>query len=150
MTQTEQPIFDRDRMLLFATLLSALVAIGMYVILFLTMAGFGALNTSGLLLGRVALFISAGTLILALALALTARNITISSGALSGSGWFLAIGGVGLLFPGWAASASQIIVPGLTGFGGIAGALFLILSGGLLLQAERTVRERNNTSPNEN
>ena len=149
MTQTEQPAFDRDRMLLFATLLSALVAIGLYVTLFLTMAGFGVLNPSGQLLGRVALFVSAGTLLLALALALTARNVTISSGALSGSGWFLAIGGIGLLFPGWAASVSTTSIPGLTGFGGVAGALFLILAGGLLLQAERTVRERNNTLENE-
>jgi hypothetical protein len=133
-------------MLLFATLMSALVAIGLYVTLFLTMAGFGALNPSGQLLGRVALFVSGGTMLLALTLALTARNVTISSGALAGSGWFLAIGGIGLLFPGWAVSASPTTIPGLTGFGGIAGALFLILAGGLLLQAERTVRERNAVS----
>jgi hypothetical protein len=34
-------------------------------------------------------------------------------------------------------------VPGVTRFGGVAGAMFLVLAGSALLQAERNVRERN-------
>ena len=137
-----QPRFDRDRMLLVATLLSALAAIGLYVTLYLTMAVYGGLNESGLLIGRVALFVTGGTLIIALVLALTARNASLSSAALSGSGWFLVFGGLALLFPAWGASIAATAAPGITGFGGYAGAIFLVLSGGLLVQAERTARER--------
>ena len=134
--------FDRDRMLLFATLLSGLIGIGLYVTLYLTMAVYGSLNASGLLIGRVALFVTGGTLILALVLALTARSASLSSTALSGSGWFLIFGGIALLFPAWGASVAATVAPGLTSFGGYAGAIFLMLAGGLLAQAERTVRER--------
>ena len=139
----DQSRFDRDRMLHFATLLSALASIGLYVTLYLTMAFYGGLNDSGLLIGRVALFVSGGTLIVALVLALTARSASLSSTALSGSGWFLVFGGIALLFPAWGASIAETAAPGVTGFGGFAGAIFLALSGGLLVQAERTVRERN-------
>lgn len=145
MDQAERPSFDIDRMLLFTTLLSALVGIGLYIVLYLTMAGFGTLNLSGHLMGRVGLFVTCGTLLIALALALTARSGTITSTSLTGSGWFLVFGGIGLLFPAFAASAAQESVPGLTGFGGVAGALFLLMAGSLLLQAERTVRERGGT-----
>jgi len=137
-----QPRFDRDRMLLVATLLSALAAIGLYVTLYLTMAVYGGLNESGLLIGRVALFVTGGALIIALVLALTARNASLSSAALSGSGWFLVFGGLALLFPAWGASIAATAAPGITGFGGYAGAIFLVLAGGLLVQAERTARER--------
>jgi len=137
-----QPRFDRDRMLLVATLLSALAAIGLYVTLYLTMAVYGGLNESGLLIGRVALFVTGGALIIALVLALTARNASLSSAALSGSGWFLVFGGLALLFPAWGASIAVTAAPGITGFGGYAGAIFLVLAGGLLVQAERTARER--------
>ncbi len=138
--------FDRDRMLLFATLLSALASIGLYVTLYVTMAVYGGLNATGLLIGRVALFVSGGTLIVALVLALTARNASLSSAALSGSGWFLVFGGIALLFPAWGASMAETAAPGVTGFGGYAGAIFLVLSGGLLAQAERSARERRGAS----
>ncbi|MGH6960082.1 MAG: hypothetical protein ACREE7_06340, partial [Dongiaceae bacterium] len=114
--------------------------------LYVTMAVYGGLNASGLLIGRVALFVSGGTLIIALVLALTARNASLSSAALSGSGWFLVFGGIALLFPAWGASMAETAAPGVTGFGGYAGAIFLVLSGGLLAQAERTVRERRGAS----
>ena len=136
--------FDRDRMLLYAVLLSALIGIGLYATVYLTLAVYSTgLNTTGLLVSRVALFVCAGTLGLSLVLALTARSASLSSAALSGSGWFLAAGGIALLFPAWGVSATT--VPGLSGFGGYAGAIFLILTGGLLMQAERTARERKDT-----
>ncbi len=139
----DPPRFDRDRMLLYAVLLSALISLGLYVTVYLTLVLYGGLNETGLLVSRVALFVAVGTLGIALPLALTARSASLSSTALSGSGWFLVSGGIALLFPAWGISTTS--VPGLSGFGGYAGAIFLILSGGLLLQAERSARERHDT-----
>ena len=135
--------FDRDRMLLYAVLLSALVSIVLYVIVYLTVVQIGPLNETGMLVSRVALFVSGGALALALVLALTARSASLSGAALSGSGWFLLFGGIALLFPAWGISISN--ASGMSGVGGFAGAIFLLLAGGLLLQAERTARERQDT-----
>ncbi|HLF26200.1 MAG TPA: hypothetical protein VJG32_07685 [Anaerolineae bacterium] len=137
------PGFDRDRMLLYAVLLSALVGIVLYATVYLTLAVYGPLNERGMLLGRVALFVTVGTLGLALVLALTARSASLSSAALSGSGWFLVFGGIALLFPAWGVSAAA--VRGLSAFGGYAGAIFLVLAGGLVLQAEHAARDRQGT-----
>jgi hypothetical protein len=142
----EQPRFDRDRMLMYTTLLGGLVSIGFYVTLYLTMAIYGALNSTGILIGRVALYVATGTLGVSLVLALTARNTSLLSASLSGWGWFLVFGGIALLFPAWGLSMAPEAVPGVSGFGGYAGAILLILSGGLLAQAERTVRERQETA----
>jgi hypothetical protein len=138
----EQPRFDRDRMLLYATLLCALVSIILYVTVYLTMIIYGPLNTDGLLLARVALFVAVGALGLALVLALTARNVSLSGASLSGAGWFLVFAGIAMLFPAWGMSISTASAPGVTGFGGFAGSVFLLLAGGLLVQAEHRVRER--------
>ncbi len=140
----DRPRFDRDRMLLYTSLLSALVALGLYAAVYLTAAVYGGLNESGVLVSRVALFVTGATLAVSLVLALTARSTSLSSAALSGSGWFLVFGGIALLFPSWGASTST--VPGLSAFGGYAGSIFLILAGGLLVQAERTARERQTES----
>ena len=140
--------FDRDRMLMYTTLLGGLVSIALYVVLYLTIASYGALNESGLLVGRVALFVAGGVLGIALVLALTARSPSLSSASLSGWGWFLVFGGIALVFPAWGASGAQPAVPGITGFGGLAGAIFVLLAGSLLVQAERTVRERQDRPTN--
>jgi hypothetical protein len=131
---------DRDRMLLYTVLLSALASLALYAVVYLTLVQYGGLNEAGITVGRVALYVTVGTLAVALTLALTARSASLSSTALSGSGWFLVFGGVALLFPAWGVASAG--VPGLSGFGGYTGAIFLILSGGLLLQAERAARER--------
>src|SRR3972149_9373228 len=91
--------FDRDRMLMYTVLLGGLVSIGLYVTLYLTMAIYGPLNLSGILLGRVALFVAGGTLGIALVLALTARSASLSGASLSGWGWFLVFGGIAMSFP---------------------------------------------------
>ena len=136
----DQPHFDRDRMLLYAVLLSALISIGLYATVYLTLVTFGPLNESGILVGRVALFVAAGALGLALVLALTASSASLSGAALSGSGWFLIFAGAALLFPAWGVSSAG--VPSLSGFGGYAGAMFLLLAGGLLRQAEGSARRQ--------
>lgn len=136
----EAPRFDRDRMLLYAVLLSALISIGLYATVYATLAAYGALNETGVLVSRVALFVAGGALGLALVLALTARSTSLSSTALSGWGWFLIFVGAALFFPAWGVSATR--VPSLSSFGGYAGAIFLLLAGALLRQAETAVRER--------
>jgi len=136
----EKSRFDRDRMLFYAVLLCALVSVGLYAVVYLTMAFYGLLNDTGLLIAHVALFVTCGALGIALVLALTARSPSLSSASLSGLGWVLVLGGLALLFPALAASRADI--PGL---GGTAGAIFLTLSGALLLQAERAARDREDT-----
>ena len=136
------PRFDRDRMLLYVVLLSALVGIVLYAIVYMTVAVYGPLNEQGQIVARAALFVTLGTLVVALSLALTAHSPALST-QLSGAGWFLVFGGAALLFPAWGLSPAN--VPGLSSFGGYAGALFLLLSGALLLQAERGAREREQT-----
>ena len=141
----EQNRLDRDRILLYATLLCALIGIGLYVTVYLTLAMYGPLNTSGLLIARVALLVSVGTLGLALVLALTARSPALADAALSGAGWLLVFCGISLFFPAMGASVATTSAPGATGFGGVAGSVFFLLAGGLLVQAERTARERRDT-----
>lgn len=142
----EQPKFDRDRTLLIATLLCAAIGVGLYATVYLTMAIYGPLNTDGLLLARIALFVAAGTLSLALVLALTARKAASPDAALSGAGWLLVFCGISMLFPAWGASIAPTSAPGATGFGGFAGALFFLLAGGLLMRAERGAREESKES----
>ena len=137
----EKSRFDRDRMLFYAVLLCALVSVALYALVYLTMAFYSSLNDTGLLIAHVALFVTCGALGIALVLALTARSPSLSSASLSGFGWLLVLGGLALLFPALAASRADI--PGL---GGAAGAIFLTLSGALLLQAERAARDREDTS----
>ena len=134
---------DRDRMLLYTVLLSAIVGIVLYAIVYVTVATYGPLNEQGLLVGRVALFVTGGTLGIALVLALTARSAALAT-TLSGSGWLVVFGGAALLFPAWGMSAAG--VPGLSAFSGYAGALFLVIAGTLVVQAEHTARERQNPS----
>jgi FtsH-binding integral membrane protein len=136
----EKSRFDRDRMLFYAVLLCELVSAGLYAVVYLTMAFYSSLNDIGLLIAHVALFVTCGALGIALVLALTARSSSLSGVSLSGFGWLVALGGLALLFPALAASRAD--VPAL---GGTAGAIFLTLSGALLLQAERAARDREDT-----
>jgi len=142
----DQPRSDRNQMLLIATLLCAAIGVGLYATVYLTMAIYGPLNTDGLLLARIALFVAAGTLSLALVLALTARRAAPPGAALSGAGWLLAFCGISMLFPAWGASIAATSAPGATGFGGFAGALFFLLAGGLVMQAEHGAREESTHS----
>ena len=127
-------------MLLYAVLLCALVSVGLYAVVYLTMAVYSSLNETGLLVAHVALFVTCGALGIALVLALTARSSSLSSASMSGFGWLLVLGGLALIFPALAASRSAI--PGL---GGMTGAIFLTLSGVLLLQAERATHDQGDT-----
>jgi hypothetical protein len=133
---------DSDRVVLVAALLTGLIGLGLYFVLFLTVMQYGQLNISGQILERIALLLTAATLLLSLYLALAARSRALATPALSGVGWFMVAAGVMLAFPALGGSAVFANAPGVQAFGGVAGALFLIIAGTGLLQAERNVRER--------
>ena len=135
--------FDSDRAILAAAILIGLTGVGLYVVLFLTVLTYGQLNISGQVVERLALLLTAATMVLAMYLALAARSRALTSPALSGAGWFMVAAGFMLAFPSLGGLSSFAAAPGVQAFSGVAGAMFLIIGGAGLLQAERTVR--NNT-----
>ena len=137
---------DSDRVLLAATLLSGFIGLGIYLVVYLTLMQFGRLNANGQAYGRVGLYVTAATLLLSVYLAFAARSRALTTPALSGVGWFLIAAGVILAFPALGGTIGLSLVPGVTVFGGVAGAMFLIIAGSALLQAERNARERGDSS----
>ena len=132
---------DSDRVILAAAMLIGLIGVGLYVVLFLTVLTYGQLNISGQIVERLALLLTASTMVLALYLALAARSRALTSPALSGVGWFMIAAGFMLAFPSLGGLSSFAAAPGVQAFSGVAGAIFLIIGGAGLLQAERTVRD---------
>ena len=132
---------DSDRVILAAAMLIGLIGVGLYVVLFLTVLTYGQLNISGQIVERLALLLTAATMVLALYLALAARSRALTSPALSGAGWFMIAAGFMLAFPSLGGLSSFAAAPGVQAFSGVAGAIFLIIGGAGLLQAERTVRD---------
>jgi len=137
---------DSDRVILAAAMVIGLVGVGLYVVLFLTVLTYGQLNISGQIVERLALLLTAATMLLSLYLALAARSRALTSPALSGAGWFLIAAGFMLAFPSLGGMSSFAAAPGVQAFSGVAGAMFLIIGGAGLLQAERNVRERAQTT----
>ncbi len=137
---------DSDRVLLAAAMLIGLIGVGLYVVLFLTVLAYGQLNISGQIVERLALLLTAATMVLALYLALAARSRALTSPALSGAGWFMIAAGFMLAFPSLGGLSSFAAAPGVQAFSGVAGAMFLIIGGAGLLQAERNVREHRHTT----
>jgi hypothetical protein len=133
---------DSDRVVLVAAFLTGLIGLGLYLVLFLTVMQYGQLNLNGQIVERVALLLTAATLLLSLYLALAARSRALATPALSGVGWFMIAAGVMLAFPALGASSAFAAAPGVQSFSAVAGALFLIIAGTGLLQAERNVRDR--------
>lgn len=133
---------DSDRVILAAAMVLASIGVGLYAVLFLTVLAYGQLNISGQILERLALLLTAATMLLALYLALAARSRALVSTALSGAGWFMIAAGLMLAFPALGGLGSFADAPGVQAFSGVAGALFLTIAGAGLLQAERTVRDR--------
>ena len=139
MTSSRQ---NSDRVVFTAALLTGLIGLGLYLALFLTVLQYGQLNLSGQLVERIALLLTAATLLLSLYLALTAHSRTPITPALSGAGWFMVVAGVLLACLALGGSTALANAPGVQAFSSVAGALFLIMAGAGLLQAERNVRER--------
>lgn len=132
---------DGDRAILAAAMLLGLIGAGLYVVLFLTVLTYGQLNISGQIVERLALLLTAATMMLTLYLALAARSRALTSPALTGAGWFMIAAGFMLACPSLGGLSTFAAAPGVQAFSGVAGAIFLIIGGAGLLQAERTVRE---------
>lgn len=133
---------DSDRVILAAAMVLALIGVGLYAVLFLTVLAYGQLNISGQILERLALLLTAATMLLALYLSMAARSRALVSPALSGAGWFMIAAGLMLGVPALGGLSSFDAAPGVQAFSGVAGALFLTIAGAGLLQAERNIRNR--------
>lgn len=134
---------DSDRMLYAAVLISGFVGLIIFMLVYLTMMQYGTLNENGKAYARVGLYVLAGTLILSLYLALAARSRSLTTPGMKGLGWLLIFGGFVLACPALGGTIGFKVISGVTSFGGVAGALFMIMAGSSLLQAERNARDRN-------
>jgi|GEM_PF-3271156 hypothetical protein len=124
---------DGDRVALATTIILAVISVVMYFIVYLTLLQFRMLNATGRAFAIAAFVISALAMLLACYLALTNRSQSLTSPGLSGLGWILICGGLVIGAP---AIGIESAFPGFS-TGGVPAALFLIIAGAALLQAER-------------
>jgi hypothetical protein len=127
---------DGDRVVLATTIILAVVSVTMYFIVYLTLFQFQTLNDTGRAFALGAMIISALAMLLACYLALTSRGRSLASPGMSGLGWVLICGG---LMIGAPALGLEGAFPGIS-TGGVPAALFLIIAGAAVLQAERNTR----------
>ena len=128
---------DGDRVVLATTIILAVISVVMYFIVYLTLFQYQMLNDAGRTVAIVAMVISALAMLLACYLALTDRGRSLASPGLSGLGWVLICGG---LMIGAPALGIEAAFPGIS-TGGVPAALFLIIAGAAVLQAERNTRQ---------
>ncbi len=124
---------DGDRVVLTTTIILAAISVVMYFIVFLTLFQYQILNDLGRAFAVVAMVISALAMLLACYLVLTNQGRSLVSPGLSGLGWVLICGG---LIVGIPALGLESAFPGIS-TGGVPAALFLIIAGAAVLQAER-------------
>jgi len=136
---------DGDRVVLATTLILAAISVTMYFIVYLTLFQFQVLNDTGRAFSILAMVISALAMLLACYLALTSRGRSLASPGMSGLGWVLICGG---LMIGAPAVGIDAAFPG-SGFGGVPAALFLIIAGAAVLQAERNMRTSGQAAPDD-
>ncbi len=132
-----EPRADGDRVVLATTLILAVISVVLYFIVYLTLFQYQMLNDAGRTVAIVAMVISALAMLLACYLALTDRGRSLASPGLSGLGWVLICGG---LMIGAPALGIEAAFPGIS-TGGVPAALFLIIAGAAVLQAERNTRQ---------
>ncbi len=128
---------DGDRVVLATTLILAVISVVLYIIVYLTLFRYQMLNDTGRTVAIVAMVISALAMLLACYLALTDRGRSLASPGMSGLGWVLICAG---LMIGAPALGVEAAFPGI-GTGGVPAALFLIIAGAAVLQAERNDRQ---------
>jgi hypothetical protein len=126
-----------DRVLLATTSILAVISVAMYFVVYLTLFQYQMLNDIGRAFSIVALVVSALAMLLACYLALTSRGRSLASPGLSGLGWVLICGG---LMIGAPALGIEGAFPS-NSTGGVPAALFLIIAGAAMLQAERNNRQ---------
>jgi peptidoglycan/LPS O-acetylase OafA/YrhL len=124
---------DNERVVLATTIMAAVISVVMYFIVYLTLFQYQMLNDAGRTFAIVALIFSAVAMLLACYLALTQRGGSLTSPGMSGLGWVLICGG---LIVGVPALGLEAAFPGVS-TGGVPAALFLIIAGAAMLQAER-------------
>ena len=127
---------DGDRVVLATIIILAVISVVMYFIVYLTLFQYQMLNDTGRAVSVVAMVISALAMLLACYLALTNRGRSLASPGMSGLGWVLICGG---LIIGAPALGIEGAFPGIR-TGGVPAALFLIIAGAAVLQAERNTR----------
>ncbi len=132
-----EPRADGGRVALATTITLAAISVVLYFIVYLTLFQYQMLNDTGRTVAIVAMVISALAMLLACYLALTDRGRSLASPGLSGLGWVLICGG---LMIGAPALGIEVAFPGV-GTGGVPAALFLIIAGAAVLQAERNYRQ---------
>jgi hypothetical protein len=126
-----------DRVVLATTIILAVISVAMYFVVYLTLFQYQMLNDIGRAFSIVALVVSALAMLLACYLALTSRGRSLASPGLSGLGWVLICGG---LMIGAPALGIEGAFPS-NSTGGVPAALFLIIAGAAMLQAERNNRQ---------
>jgi hypothetical protein len=124
---------DSDHAVMAATIMVAVISVVMYFIIYLTLLQYQMLNDAGRTFAVVALVLSAVAMLLACYLTLTQRGGSLTSPGMSGLGWVLICGG---LIVGVPALGLEAAFPGVS-TGGVPAALFLIIAGAAILQAER-------------
>ncbi len=129
---------NSDRVVFAAAIILALISVAMYFTIFLTLFRYGVLNDTGRTFAIISLVISAVAMLLACFLALAGRSRTLTTTGLSGSGWAFVCAG---LIVGAPAVGLEMNATGSAG--GVPAALFLIIAGAAILQAERNVRQAN-------
>jgi len=128
---------DGDRVALATTIILAVISVVMYFIVYLTLFQYQMLNDTGHAFAIVAMVLSALAMLLACFLALTNRGRLLASPGLSGLGWVLICGGLVIGAP---ALGLEGAFPGIS-TGGVPAALFLIIAGAAVLQAERNSQQ---------
>ena len=131
-----------DRAAFAATITLAAISVVMYFIVYLTLFRYEMLNDLGRAFSIIALVVGACAMLLACYLALTQRGRPLTSPGMSGLGWALICGGVMIGAP---ALGADIAFPS-NGSGGVAAALFLIIAGAAVLQAERNTQTEGHPS----
>ena len=132
---------DGDRVVLAATLLLAIVCLVMFVVVDLTLFRYGMLNATGQAFATIATLVGAAAMILGCFLAFAGRSRSLTTPGISGSGWALICFAI---FIGAPAFGFELSGSG-NSHGGAAAALFMLIAGAALLQAERNAREHNGT-----
>ena len=130
---------DSNRVVLAATLLLGIICVLMYVVLYLTLLRYGMLNATGQTFGIVAMLIGAAAMVLGCFLAFAGRSRSLTTPGMSGIGWVLICFAI---FVGAPAFGLELAGAG-NSHGGAAAAIFMLIAGAALLQAERNAREHN-------
>lgn len=127
---------DDNRVVLAAALILAAVSVVMYFVVFLTLVQYQMLNATGHAFAILALVISAIAMLLACFLTLVGRTRALATTGWSGAGWIFICAGLVVGAP-----ALGLEMSGTGSAGGVPAALFLIIAGAAILQAERNLRQ---------